>query len=204
MNFRWLRWIIVITILCTAVLAAGYRLTQPEPEAVAAAPALSASPIVKHASLEMQATTIAEVEARDAQTVVEPTLVFEDAYFGYHLSYPANWNLTQLSANVVLFQSIDGVTKVKVEAAGPMPRDGLVPFVDRSLYNDVVLSRQSLTVHGYPAERVVAFADSPGGQKTTFYIETEASAFVITGFGQQSAIEQIARSFNAPLAVAQK
>ena len=68
----------------------------------------------------------------------------------------------------------------------------------------MVLSRQSLTVHSHPAERVVAFADNPGGQKTTFYIEADASAYVITGMGQQSAIEKVARSFNAPQVVAQR
>ena len=204
MNIRWIRWIVVITIICTAILVAGYRLTQSEPEAVAAAPALSAPLPVKNVALDVQATTIKEVETRGMRAVVERMVLFADEYFGYHISYPMGWETSQLSANVVLFQSLDGVTQVKVEAAGPMPADGLVPFVDRSLYNDVVLSRQTLTVHGFPAERVVAFADSPGGQKTTFYIEADASAYVITGIGQQSAIEKVARSFNAPLVIAQR
>jgi hypothetical protein len=203
MNIRWIRWIIVITIICTAILIAGYRLTQMEPEAAAAAPAFPISSPVKDVSLNAQATTIEEVEARGMQTVVEQTIVFADEQFGYHLSYPVEWEVTRLSANVVLFHAIDGVTKVKVESAGLLPPDGLSPFVDRSLFNEVVMSRQSLTVHGYPAERIVTFADNPGGQVTTFYIEADASAYVITGIGQQSAIEKIARSFNAPQVVAQ-
>ena len=204
MNIRWIRGVIVVAIICTAILAAGYRLTQSEPNPVAAAPALTDSAPIKEVSLDAQATTLEEVQARDTQVVVEPMVTFEDEQFGYHINYPINWETSRLSANVVLFQSVDGVTKVKVEAAGPMPADGLVPFVERSLYNETVVSRQSLTVHGYSAERVVAFADNPGGQKTTFFIEADASAYVITGMGQQSAIEQIARSFNAPQVVAQR
>ena len=194
----------MVAIICAAILVAGYRLTQSEPNPVAAAPALTDSAPLKKVSLDVQATTLEEVQARDTQAVVKPMATFEDEHFGYHLSYPASWETDRLSANVVLFQSVDGVTKVKVEAAGPMPADGLVPFVERSLYNETVMSRQSLTVHGYPAERVVAFADNPGGQKTTFYIETAASAYVITGMGQQSTIEKVARSFNAPQVVAQR
>jgi hypothetical protein len=204
MNIRWIRWVIVVAIICMAILVAGYRLVQSEPNPVAAAPALTDSAPIKKVSLDVQATTLEEVQARETQAVVEPMVTFEDEHFGYHLSYPVKWEMSRLSANVVLFQSVDGVTKVKVEAVGPMPADGLVPFVERSLYDEVVISRQSLTVHGYSAERVVAFADSPGGQKTTFYIEADASAYVITGMGQQSLIEQIARSFNAPQVVAQR
>lgn len=199
-----IRWILVIIIICAAILTAGYRLTQAEPETVVAAPALAVTAPVKDVSLAAQATTLAEVEARGVAAVVEQMIVFADENFGYHLNYPAAWEMTQLSANVVLFHSADGGTKVKVEAAGPMPADGLTPFVDRSLYNEKVLSRQSLTIHGYPAERVIAFANSPGGQKTTFYIEADASAYVITGIGQQSVIEKVARSFNAPQVVAQR
>jgi hypothetical protein len=204
MNIRWIRGVIVVAIICTAILAAGYRLTQSEPNPVAAAPALADSAPIKEVSLDVQATTLEEVQARDTQVVVEPMVTFEDEQFGYHINYPVNWETSRLSANMVLFQSVDGVTTVKVEAVGPMPADGLVPFVERSLYNETVMSRQSLTVQGYPAERVVAFADSPGGQKTTFFIEADASAYVITGMGQQSAIEQIARSFDAPQVVAQR
>jgi hypothetical protein len=105
---------------------------------------------------------------------------------------------------VVIFRAVDGVTRVKVEAVGPIAGDGLAPFVDRSLHNDDVLSRQSLTIHGFNAERVVAFANSPGGQKTTFFIDADDTAYVITGLGQQSLIENIARSFNAPQVVALK
>jgi len=201
MNIRWIRWIIVITIICAAVLVAGYRLVQPEVADVSAAPAAAAS---KNISLTMQATTIDEVEARGGQSIVQPTVLFQDDDYGYHISYPTGWEMLELSSNVVIFQSVDGVTRVKVEAVGSVAADGLVPFVDRSLHNDDVLSRQSLTIHGLAAERVVAFADSPGGQKTTFFIDADDTAYVITGLGQQSLIENVARSFNAPQVVALK
>lgn len=201
MNIRWMRWIIVITIICATVLVAGYRLVQPEVAEVSAAPVAVAS---KNISLNMQATTVDEVEARRAQSIVQPAVMFEDDDYGYHVSYPAGWEMLELSSDVVIFQSVDGVTRVKVEAVGPIAVDGLAPFVDRSLYQDNVLSRQSLTIHGFAAERVIAFADSPGGQKTTFFIDADDTAFVITGMGQQPLIEHIARSFNAPQVVALK
>jgi hypothetical protein len=201
MNIRWIRWIIVITIICTAVLVAGYRLVQPEVADVSAAPAAVAS---KNISLNMQATTVDEIEARGAQSIVQPKVMFEDDDYGYQISYPSGWEMLELSSDVVIFQSVDGVTRVKVEAIGPVAADGLAPFVDRSLYNDAVLSRQLLTIHGFAAERVIAFADSPGGQKTTFFIDADDTAYVITGMGQQSLIENIARSFNAPQVVALK
>ena len=199
-----LRWILIITIICLAVLVAGYRLTQPEPETVAAAPVPPASSLVKTASLNLQATTAAEVVARGVSVVVEQMNNFEEAQSGYHISYPVGWDRLTLSTTMTLFQAPDGASKVQVEAVGPLPADGLAPFVDRSLGNDIVYSRQLLTVHGQAAERVVAYSDAVGGQKTTFYINAGDSVFVVTGTGEQMAIEMIARSFNAPQLVAQR
>ena len=107
MNIRWIRGVIVVAIICAAILAAGYRLTQSEPNPVAAAPALTDSVPLKKVSLDAQATTLEEVQARDTQAVVEPMATFEDEHFGYHLSYPASWETDRLSANVVLFQSVN-------------------------------------------------------------------------------------------------
>ncbi len=201
MNIRWMRWIIVIVVICAAILAAGYRLTQVEPETAAAAPAVS-TPVMTHAALSGQATSIEQVQARGAQSAVEPVAVFTER--GYRLSYPANWQKFQLSSTVTLFQTADGVTSVKVEAAGPLPADGLSAFVTRSLGQTVAISRQLLTIHGQPAARVVTLADTPGGQVTTFYVQVNASVYVLTGQGQQVALEKVARSFNAPQAVAQR
>jgi hypothetical protein len=199
-----IRWILVITIICLAVLVAGFRLTQPEPEIVEAAPVPPAVALVKTETLDVQATSIEEVEARRAQTVLEQMAVFADEQSGYHVSYPLDWEQLALSTSVALFQSPDGASKVKVEAVGPLPADGLAPFVDRSLGDDIVYSRQLLTVHGLPAERVVAYSVAAGSQVTTFYIDQGASVFVVTGNGDQKSIEMIARSFNAPQVVAQR
>jgi hypothetical protein len=103
---------------------------------------------------------------------------------------------------MTVIQSPDGASSVKVEAVGPLPADGLAAFVDRSLGDEVLFSRQLLTVHGQPAERVVAYSDTANGQVTTFYINANGSVFVITGVGQQKDIELIARSFNGPLELA--
>jgi len=59
-------------------------------------------------------------------------------------------------------------------------------------------------VHGLPAERIVAYSDTVGGQITTFYIDNNGTIFTVTGVGEQKAIEMIARSFNAPQVVAQR
>ena len=199
-----IRWILVIAIICIAVLVAGYRLTQPEPETVAAAPVPPAPAQVKTESLSVQATTIEEVEARGVPVVAAQTALFESEQLGYHLSYPVGWQTLAPSSTVAVLKSPDEASIVKVEAVGPLPVDGLALFVERSLGDDIVISRQLLTVQGLPAERVVAFSDTAGGQVTTFYINYDGSVFVVTGVGDQRAIVMIARSFNAPQAVAQR
>ena len=191
-----IRWLIGIAIICGAMGMAAYRLAQAEPEIVTAAPA-KALPSV-------QATTIEEVVARGEQPAVDPTVVFEEQASGYHLTYPYDWDRATVSANVVSFHSPDRTTQVKVEAVGPLPADGLTAFVERTLGNDQALSRQSLTVHGQPAERVITQSPETGDPVTTFFIEAEASAYLIRGVGEQRAIEMIARSFNAPRLVAQR
>ena len=199
-----IRWLLIITIICIAVLIAGFRLTQPEPEMVAAAPVPPPSIPVKTESILAQATTIEAVEARGLARPVEPVALFESSELGFHLSYPVAWQTLIPSTTLAVFKSPDGASLVKVEAVGPRPADGLASFVDRSLGHDVVLSRQLLTIHGQPAQRVVAYSELAGGQVTTFYIDVNGSIFVVTGVGEQKSIELIARSFNGPLAVAQK
>ncbi len=195
MNIKWIRWIIVIAIICVTVLVAGYRLVQPEPAEVSAAPGATVS---KNVSINSQATQVEQVTA----PVVQPTILFEDDDFDYHVSYPAGWDMLELSSDVVFFQSVDGVTRVKVEVVGAISVDGLAAFVERSLAGEQILSRQLLTIHGLPAQRVITFADSPGGQKTSFFIDAGETAYLITGTGQQPLIESVARSFNAPQVVA--
>lgn len=195
-----IRSILVIGIICGAVLVAGYRLSHSELDAAAAVP----NPVAVKASLNVQATTIEEVEARGVQPVVDQTATFEDAALGYRINYPQGWDKVEFSDTAISFQSPDGLTQVKLEAAGPLSEDGLARFVDRSLGSDVVVSRQSLTVHGVSAERVITFSDALGGQVTRFYLDAGDSTFVITGFGEQRAIEMLARSFTMPQLVAQR
>lgn len=199
-----IRWLLVITIISVAVLTAGYRLTQPEPETVAAAPVPPVSVQVKTESIAAQALTIEAVDARGLTRTVEPVALFESSGLGFHLTYPVAWHSLTPSTTLAVFKSPDGATLVKVEAVGPRPVDGLAPFVDRSLGQDVVLSRQMLTIHSQPAERVLAYSELAGGQVTAFYIDVNGSIFVVTGVGEQRSIELIARSFNGPLAVAQR
>jgi hypothetical protein len=191
--------VVVIAIICGALLMGGYGLSQSG-EIAEAAPVLT---LVK-APVSIQATTLEEVEARTVQPAVEEIVIFDNEVFDYHLSYPVAWENQQLSGNVVVFQSPDHITQVKVEAVGPLPADGLTAFVDRSLGSDILISRQSLTIHSFSAERVIAFSDNVGGQITSFYVDAGDSAYVISGVGEQKAIEMIARSFNRPELVVQQ
>lgn len=190
---------IAIIVLLGVILSGGYYLSQSE-EVVEAAP-IAAS---LKAPLSVQATSIEEVEAQSIRPLVDQSAVYENKIFNYHLSYPVNWSKEQSSANVVIFQSPDNTTRVKVEAVGPLPAAGLDAFVDRSLGRDILISRQSLTLHDNPAERVIVFSDKMGGEVTSFYVDAGTSAYVLSGVGEQAAIEMMARSFNAPQRVAQR
>lgn len=186
---------LVITIICTAILAAGYCLTQTEVEAAAA-------PAVVDRAISGQATTVEEVQARNIRPITGQNALFTDELFGYNISYPTDWLKTELSSNVVVLQSADGATRVKIEVASVLPADGLAGFVERSLGNDVVITRQQLTIHGLTAERVLLVSETAGSQVTNFYINADNLVYVISGSGQQKLIETVARSFNAPQAVA--
>lgn len=191
--------IIAIVILLGVVVTGGYYLSQSE-EVVEAAPGLA--PV--KASVSVQATTVEAVKAPDILPLMDQNLVYQNDVFNYHLSYPSDWTQNQPSANVAVFQAPDHTSEVSVEAVGPLPADGLTAFVDRSLDQDVLISRQLLTLHGSSAERVIVFSDRIESQLTSFYIDAGKSAFVISGVGEQAAIEMIARSFNAPQLVAQR
>jgi hypothetical protein len=188
------RLILLITLICGALLGAGYRLSQTELDVNAAAPKPA---IIHKAPISSQATTVEEVLARQGRPDAEPAQRFEVGLFGYHVSFPMDWNNTQLSSLAIAFQSPDGETRVKVEVASVLPADGLAAFVDRSLGPDILLTRQQLTIHGFPAERVLIFSDTAGDQVTYFYINADNRVYLITGSGEQKAIEAIARSFNA-------
>ncbi|MBE7549752.1 MAG: hypothetical protein HS126_01570 [Anaerolineales bacterium] len=190
---------IAIIVLLAVILGSGYYLSQSE-EVVEAAPVVA--PL--KAPLSVQATRVEEVEAHNIRPLVDQNVVYEDKIFNYHLSYPLDWSKEQPSANVVIFQSPDHTTWVKVEAVGPLPAAGLAAFVDRSLGHDILISRQLLTLTGNPAERVIVFSDKVGDQMTSFYIDAGTSAYVISGVGEQAAIEMMARSFNTPQQVAQR
>lgn len=204
-RLRWIRLTAIIAIIGAAVLVAGYRLSRPEPEvAVAGSAPVDVAYVARTRLVAAQATTIEEVQVRGVSAPTEQMVLFTNETFDYHLDYPLGWEVIEASAKATLFQAPTGESKVEVEVVGALPPDGLASFVDRSLGDDMIISRQLLTVHGQPAERIVAYSPQIGAQKTSFYIEGQASAFVITGVGEQKPIERMARSFNAPQSVAQR
>jgi hypothetical protein len=116
---------------------------------------------------------------------------------GYQISYPASWKITILSPDAVHFQAADGFTRVTLEMAGSLPPDGLTEFINRSLSNNEFTNRQSLTINGFSAERILTNAGEAGKQVTHFYISLNSTVYTITGVGEQALIEQVARSFNS-------
>lgn len=193
-----IRSIAIISILLAVVLWGGYYLSQSE-KVVEAAPV--SAPV--KAPVSIQATTIEEVDARGILPLTDQTVAYDNQVFNYHLAYPLDWTKQQPSANVVVFQSPDHTSEVRVEAVGPLPSDGLAAFVDRSLGQDILISRQSLSLHNLPAEKVIVFSNRLNDQVISFYVDAGQSAYVISGVGEQKAIEQIARSFNGSKMVAQ-
>jgi hypothetical protein len=193
-----IRVIITIVVVGIIAVAAGYRLAQAGLEASAAEPA----PVAAKASPSSQATTIEEVQLRAAQPAALQPATFADDLFSYHLVYPLGWEADRIAGNQVVFRSPDGSASVTVEAVGPLA-EKLTTFANRSLGDNIVISRQSLTVHGLPAERVIAYSDEAGSQVTLFFIDAGSSAYVLTGVGEQQAVEMIARSFNSPELVVQ-
>ncbi len=202
-NNRWLRFLLIGFILGTTFLMVGYRLTQPDPQAVVAdLDQAKLERVIETRVLDMQVLSSDEALPGPARLSTPQMIVFTSEMFDYHLDYPLGWSISEISARVSRFQSPDGQTRVEVEAKGSLPDEGLKPLVERSLREEMVLSHQLLTIHGQTAERVVAYSETLVGQKTTFFIEHAENAFVITGSGEQRMIEMMARSFNAPQAVA--
>lgn len=187
-----MRFVLMFVVLGIMIGAVGYHLARANLQTVAAEPAGVKAP------LSAQATTVEEVEARTQAAPVSSPELFTDDTFNYHLVYPLGWEVDRPAPNRVFFRAPDGTAEVLVEAVGPLAADGLAGFVNRSLDNYIVLSRQALAVHGLPAERILAYSDQASGQVTLFFIDAGRSAYVLTGTGQQQALEVIARSFNSP------
>lgn len=191
-----MRFVLMFMVLGIMIGAVGYHLGRANLQTVAAEPAGVKAP------LSLQATTVEEVEARVLDAPVSQPELFADDTFDYHLVYPLGWEVDRPAPNRVSFRAPDGTATVLVEAVGPLAADGLTAFVNRSLDNYIVLSRQSLAVHGLPAERILAYSDQADGQVTLFFIDAGRSAYVLTGTGEQQALEMVARSFNSPQPVA--
>jgi hypothetical protein len=184
-----IRWILTITIICSAILLAGYRLLQAEPEMVTAA----VSTTTANRDISTQSTSIDDIQILATD---EQAQLFEHNVFGYALSYSADWDITISSENTVVFQSPDKNTRVDVTMAGVVPADGLVGFVDQELAQGNSSSRYSLTINGFAAEHVLFESVETESQLINVYIEFNNTIIVISGTGERALIENIARSFN--------
>jgi hypothetical protein len=184
-----IRWISTITIICSVILLAGYRLIQAEPEMVTAA--APTTMVNRDISTQSIAVDNIQIVASDEQTQC-----FEHNVFGYALSYPADWDITISSENTVVFQSSDKNTRVDVVMVGVVPADDLVGFVDRELAQSNSSGRYSLTINGFAAEHVLFEPVEAESQLVNIYIEFNNAIIVISGTGERDLIENIARSFN--------
>ena len=184
-----IRWILTITIICSAILLAGYRLVQAEPEMVTAA----APTTMANRDISAQSTSVDNIQILATD---EQTRYFEHNVFGYVLNYPADWDITISSENTVVFQSPDKNTRVDVTMAGVVPADGLNGFVNQELAQGNPSSRYSLTINGFAAEHVLLEPVGAESRLVNVYIEFDNTIIVISGTGHQKLIENIARSFN--------
>jgi hypothetical protein len=189
-----IRWILVALIILGAMLVTGYSLTQIEPDVVIAE---ADAPSVIDRNVSAQATTVEEVQARTIEPRGRPEAIFVDSIVGYQISYPISWTVTILSPGAVLFQAADGLARVTLEMAGSLPPGGLAEFVNRSLPGNELTNRQSLTINGFSAERILTNAGEAKKQMTYFYIDFNSTVYAITGVGEQALIEQVVRSFNS-------
>jgi hypothetical protein len=151
--------------------------------------------IVEKPSLDIQATSLTEVEDREIKPLNQPFYVYENLLFAYQISYPFHWQIVETAPNVVTFEADDKTAQVSVTSVGPLG-DGLELFVLRSLEDDVVIARQSLVINNFPAERVITYSNETGDQQIRFFINTGKSAYIIAGTGNRMTIEMMAQSLN--------
>jgi len=184
-----IRWMLTITIICSAILLTGYRLIQAQPEMVT----IAAPTTMANRDISTQSTSVDSIQILATD---EQTRNFEHNVFGYTLNYPIDWDITISSENTVVFQSPDQNTRVDVTVVGVVPADGIGGFVDQELAQSNSSSRYSLTINGFPAEHVLLAPVGAESQLVNVYIEFDNTIIVISGTGERDLIENIARSFN--------
>lgn len=188
------RLILTILNICLAIPIVSYLIHSPEMEVVSAAGPAPVV-IVEKPSLDIQATSLTEVEDREIKPLNQPFYVYENLLFAYQISYPFHWQIVETAPNVVTFEADDKTAQVSVTSVGPLG-DGLELFVLRSLEDDVVIARQSLVINNFPAERVITYSNETGDQQIRFFINTGKSAYIIAGTGNRMTIEMMAQSLN--------
>lgn len=171
---------LIVLLLIAITVMITYRISSEELAAKAS--------FVDKPALETQAFA---ADAAEFVPLGNPVQVYEDAIFGYQVSYPVGWDVFELRPNVMALMGTHALYPVQIEVVGPLAED-LTTFVNRSLGDTPVITRQDLTIHGATAQRIIT-RDS-----TTFYINTAESAYIVSSMGEPQAVEMIARSFTAP------
>ena len=165
-----------------------FNLPDMETMVSAAAPVV----VVSHKpSLDIQALTSAEVEAREFKPLGQPLTTYVNE--AYQLNYPTEWQVVTLSAQQVKFQSPDGRAQVIVQAMTPLANDNLAAFVSRLTAHQVGVTRQALQINGFSAERVLT--PSANQEPTVrFFINIADSVYLISGTADRMTLETIAQS----------
>lgn len=183
--------LLVLLNLCCIVPVLSHLLNVPQSHMAAAAGPEKI--VIVKPSLAVQAMSAAEVNQRTFQPLGEPFAPFKHATLNYRLNHPMNWQLHQAETSSVAMQSADGETQLTIKTVTPSA-DELADFVLQQVQAEIVLTRQSLIINGYPAEQVTTYSDEIAGQRLYIFIDTGQAIHVVQGTGNRLMIETVARS----------
>lgn len=185
------RLILTILTITLAIPLVSYLTDISQMETIAvAAPA----PVIDKPSLDSQATTLAEVQARQIEPLGDPVTAFQNDLFHYQVGYPVAWQAVPVAPNVVTFKSPAGTAQVMVTALGFQPLTDMPTFIQQTIADELLIAHQTLMIDNLPAHRVITYSDDVAGQLVHFFVETDQTTFLITGHGDRLTTELIAQS----------
>ena len=189
-----IRLILTILNLCLALPMVSYLLNISGVETVSAAEPVHM--FVAKPTLKIQATSVEEVEARTIKPIALPLATFNNTLFDYRIDYPTHWHQVEVAPNVTIFKNSTNSAQVMITALGRLPQNELEPMVLQSLGDNIIIARQSLTINGFPAERIISHSTATSEQQVQFFINSYGLLYVITGTGDRLTLEGMAHSFD--------
>jgi len=188
------RLILTILNLCLAIPIVSYLLNASGVETVSAAE--PAHVFVVKPALEIQATSVEEVESRTIKSISQPMATFNNTLFDYRIDYPTHWHQFEVAPNVTIFKTSTNSAQVMITALGRLPQNELESMILQSLGENIIIARQSLIISGFPAERIISHSIATNEQQVQFFINSYGSLYVISGTGDRLTVEGMAHSFD--------